>query len=96
MTDSRSPGKMTLMRGDEDYWQWEAVEDSPGKLVQYVPDGRGGYETSGVEVELNSFSSDFPNQIDINWRIDDEGTTETTRMEMNSDTGGRGGIDRIS
>ena len=56
MTDSRSPGKMKFMEGDDDFWEWrQGSRGTPGTLQQFIPDGRGGF-VEGNELDLVSFN----------------------------------------
>ena len=93
MTDSRNPGRMVFRPGCTDYWQWESQRSGDGILAQYVPDGRGGYDRSGVTLTLASFKSSSPNEIQIRWPNGSSTTTVTNKLD--SESSGRGGIARV-
>ena len=94
MTDSRSPGKMKFMEGDDDFWEWrQGSRGTPGTLQQFIPDGRGGF-VEGNELDLVSFNSTFPDQIEIRWSAG--GDTQDVTNRKDDDTGGTGGIYSIT
>ena len=66
MTDSRSPGKMKFMEGDDDFWVWNSLRGTPGTLQQFIPDGRGGF-AEGEVLNIASFNNISPDQIEIIW-----------------------------
>ena len=95
MTNSRNPGRMVFMEGDDDYWLWvEGSRGTPGTLQQWIVD-EGGRASMGISLNLSSFSSDEPDVIGIQWPGGLSGRQSIT-MRMDSETSGTGGIYEIT